>query len=153
MLSINENLPLSQICGLTNVSQSWSIVTDSKRFNSNPKDYFAQKMTGMVFILNEEQERSIAPLIKESLYQMLEAYEDELLESSTDLIACRFQGRSHATDLECGEKVWFWIVGECGQGHYYEEILDILEMNQPAFHPLYVGPLDFTKQRFSGLNR
>ncbi len=154
MLSINENLPLSQVCGLSNISHSWAIVSDSKKFANNPKDYFAHKMKGMIFAVNDEQDAALCPLIKESFYQVLEAYEDELIKKS-DLIAARFKGKPlpHSHLSPSHSNIWFWIVGETGDHHYYEEILDILEMNLPDLHPLYIGPLDFTKQKFSGLNR
>ena len=155
MLSINENLPLAQVCGLSNISRSWAIVSDSKKFANNPKDYFAHKMKGMIFVVNDEQDAALCPLIKESFYQILEAYEDELTKE-TDLIAARFKGKP----LPCGNgshssnaNVWFWVVGETGDHHYHEEILDILEIGLSDLHPLYIGPLDFTQQRFSGLNR
>lgn len=162
MLNISENLPLSQVCGLSNVSQSWAIVCDSKKFANNPKDYFARKMNGMILVVNDQQDAEISPVIKESLYQLLEAYEDEISEI-TDLIAARFKGKplhvpltsqtsSPSTQPSASENVWFWIIGEMGSNHYYEEILDILDMSCPNIHPLYIGPLDFTKQKFLGLN-
>lgn len=154
MLSVNENLPLSQVCGLSNISHSWTIVSDSKKFATNPKDYFAHKMKGMIFVVNDEQDAALCPLIKESFYQVLEAYEDELIKES-DLIAARFKGKplqnSHPSSPN--SNIWFWVVGETGDHQYHEEILDILEMSLSDLHPLYVGPLDFTKQKFSGLNR
>lgn len=155
MLAINENLPFSQVCGLTNATQSWSVVADAKKFSSNPKDYFARKMTGMVFAVTDEQNTVLAPLIQESLYQILEAYEDEIIEGAIDFMAARFQGRPLTEEAasESPRNVWFWVVGEFGSKHYHEELLDILEMNAPSIKPLYIGPLDFTQQRFSGLNR
>lgn len=161
MLNISENLPLSQVCGLSNVSQSWAVVSDGKKFASNPKDYFARKMHGMIFVVNDQQNAMLAPLIKESLYQLLEAYEDEIADT-TDLIAARFKGKplqvsmttqtSAQNSVPASENVWFWVVGEMGSNHYHEEILDILDMGCPNVHPLYIGPLDFTKQKFWGLN-
>lgn len=152
MLPINENLPFAQVCGLTNVAQSWSVIADPKKFNSNPKDYFARKMVGMVFVVTDEQNSVLSPLMKESLYQILEAYEDEIVDTTTDFIAARFQGQpvEHNKDHR---DIWFWVVGEFGGDHYHEELLDILEMSAPTVKPLYIGPLDFTQQKFSGLNR
>lgn len=154
MLPINENFPFAQVCGLTNVAQSWSVIADPKKFNSNPKDYFARKMVGMVFVVNDEQNSVLSPLLKESLYQILEAYEDEIVDNTTDFIAARFQGKPIFEDPNMESRnVWFWILGEVGENHYHEELLDILEMSVPTLKPLYIGPLDFNQQRFAGLNR
>lgn len=142
MLRVNENVPLAQIAGLGHIVENWAIITDSRRWSANPKDYFDRKLTGAVYALDQEANAALASKIGESLYQLIDAYEDELTATNTDIVAARFEGHES----------WFWVIGETNQGAFYLEVLDILENSLPHLHPLYTGPLDFTRQKFWGLN-
>lgn len=146
-MKILKDEPLTSIAFLKNYLKNICIISNNGNIFNNPGEIFAKKLNGCIIYVDLEESKKIEKKIDDVIHELILSYESEIKETLTNIIIAKFP----CIEEKRNEHKYFWIIAENNDNDFYLEILDLLD-NDITFKKTYIGPLNFDKQKFYGLN-